>query len=156
MSIYDLPSSSSLSSESLISQTSDSPPCAYPSSSPLSESSGVPLAYDSSTQPLSPLECLPSPFTPELLLRSAQDKLKNIRIPLSLSARRGYTFSIEITPSYAPIQTQKGHLEPKAGSLPRRKKRASAAPKPVRIQDDPKGFDFSVPSTLSSHSDDED
>ncbi|KAK7471018.1 hypothetical protein VKT23_002431 [Stygiomarasmius scandens] len=116
---------------------------------PWASSSSASLAYESYALPPPSSEYLPSSI-PEFILPSIQCK-SNIRVPLSLSARRGYGLSIEITSSHAPVQTQKGHLEPKAGSLPRRKR--VVAPKPTRIQD-PRSFDFSISSDSNSVNED--
>ncbi|PBK82186.1 hypothetical protein ARMGADRAFT_1090565 [Armillaria gallica] len=52
----------------------------------------------------------------------------------SLRERRGVTFFISFTrPNLGPVIPAKGHLEPRAGSLPRRRKASAPRIAPTKI-----------------------
>ncbi|PBK65459.1 hypothetical protein ARMSODRAFT_961130 [Armillaria solidipes] len=51
----------------------------------------------------------------------------------SFRERRGVTFISFTRPDFGPAIPAKGHLEPRAGSLPRRRKGSSPRPAPAKI-----------------------
>ncbi|KAG7090637.1 hypothetical protein E1B28_009739 [Marasmius oreades] len=116
MSIYNLSSSSTSSLDSCTSLPSSTPESVlalYPTSDFMSPPSGAALP-------------VPGPRRP----RSA-----------SFGERRGHQLSIQINTAkpIGEVAVAKGHLEPRAGALPRRPRRkqpeVAAAPEPVRIEE---------------------
>ncbi|PBK65463.1 hypothetical protein ARMSODRAFT_1022268 [Armillaria solidipes] len=81
----------------------------------------------SSTESIDSLNSVPGTTTSSISSASDGDGR-------SLRERRGVTFFISFTrPDFGPIIPAKGHLEPRAGSLPRRRKGSAPRPAPTKI-----------------------